>query len=386
MNKKISFLIYSMTSGGAERVLSRLLAELHRQKINIELICAEEDNFYEVPNDIKVTYLTNWTGNNNKVLKFMLFPFLAWKLSRYIKKEDVGLVQSHMFRSNYINILAKLFGSGHTVQIVDAISIDFFDKTSLYGKINLFLIKRLYKYADVIICKAEKMKSNLIDFIKTNQDIKVINNPYDINKIIKMKHEEIDDFVFNKEKKYIVTVGRISDQKNQKIIIDALKILDSNAELIIIGVGDRLKELQTYVKSISLEDRVHFLGRKKNPFKYIYQSDLFVLSSNQEGFPNVLIEGMLCKTAVISTDCNSGPREILAPESDIKRQLLSEMEMTEYGILFPVNDAIILANAIDKLLNSEELKSDFIEKAYQRANEFSIEKIIKKYKEVLCVE
>ena len=152
-----------MTSGGAERVLSRLLAELHRQKINIELICVEEDNFYEIPNDIKVTYLTNWTGNNNKVLKFMLFPFLAWKLSRYIKNEDVGLVQSHMFRSNYINILAKLFGSGHTVQIVDAISIDFFYQTSLYGKINLFFIKRLYKYADVIICKAEKMKSNLLD-------------------------------------------------------------------------------------------------------------------------------------------------------------------------------------------------------------------------------
>jgi N-acetylgalactosamine-N,N'-diacetylbacillosaminyl-diphospho-undecaprenol 4-alpha-N-acetylgalactosaminyltransferase len=128
------------------------------------------------------------------------------------------------------------------------------------------------------------------------------------------------------------------------------------------------------------------LGNRDNPFKYIKKSDVFVLASREEGFPNVLIEAMIFGVPVISTDCISGPREILAPKSDIEFQLKDSIEFAENGILYPVDDMNGLVEALDTLFHDSGMRDRYVKKALEKSKEFSVDKIVEKYKGVLCVE
>ena len=137
---------------------------------------------------------------------------------------------------------------------------------------------------------------------------------------------------------------------------------------------------------MNLEKRVIFLGFDNNPYKYLSKCSIFVLTSNSEGFPNVLVEAMICGCSVISTDCLSGPREILAPTSNISFQLKDNIELAEYGILTPIKSIEKLKEAINLMINDENLRKNYQEKAEIRVNDFKIEKIIKQYERILCAE
>jgi N-acetylgalactosamine-N,N'-diacetylbacillosaminyl-diphospho-undecaprenol 4-alpha-N-acetylgalactosaminyltransferase len=381
---KQAFLINSLTHGGSEKVITLLLTALQKEGLEIELICLEKNTVQKLPQNIKITYLSDLNGTESPLIKIIWLPILVFRFLRYLAKNDIKVVQSHIFRANYVNLLSSRFNRSYTVQIVDVISVDYFQDQTFSGALNLFLIRRLYNYADLIIFKAEQMRRNLLKFMPLLAKTTIINNPYDIQAIQTCAQEAIEDFHFNKERQYVVTVGRLSKQKNQMMLIDTLHHLHVNTELIIIGDGEEKHALERYIVSQSLCSRVHLLGAKSNPFKYISRADIFVLSSNQEGFPNVLVEAMLSKTPVISTDCISGPREILAPNTDLDTVLIGTIEKAAYGILTPVNDTLSLQKAIMLLLNDSALKEHYRLQAYERALSFSIETITKKYKEVLC--
>ena len=95
---------------------------------------------------------------------------------------------------------------------------------------------------------------------------------------------------------------------------------------------------------------------------------------------------MICGCSVISTDCLSGPREILAPNSDLRFQLENNIELSEYGILTPIKNVEKIKEAMNLLIDDESLRNKYQDKAKQRANDFRIEKIIKQYEEIICVE
>jgi len=383
---RITFLINSLTSGGAEKVMSVLLTELVRQSYSVELICLEKNTFYTIPDDVKVTYLSQSRGNENGIKKILAIPILARKLSRYIKRNDISLIQSHVYRSNYINVLAKLFGAKHTVQVVNAGRVSRYLEQGLLGKVNLLLIKHLYGKADLLISKAKGMQTDMQNlFHFTNEQI-VINNPYDINKIEKLSFEEVTEFTFNNNKIYLVSVGRLISLKRNQDTLHALTKLPENVELLLLGEGNERNSLLHMAQQLGIQDRIHFMGRVSNPYKYVARSDIFVSASKSEGFPNVLVESMICGTPVVSSDCVSGPREILAPSTDIDFQLKEDIELGEYGILFPVADVESLAKAISTLLNDRSIKDQYIYKAKKRAGCFSVEKIIDQYKKVLGIE
>jgi len=94
---------------------------------------------------------------------------------------------------------------------------------------------------------------------------------------------------------------------------------------------------------------------------------------------------MICNTAIISTDCISGPREILAPYTDINFQLTEDIELAQNGILYPVDNQESLIRAINTLLNDKEKQKAYQQNGLEKSKEYALEKIIKKYKEVLCV-
>lgn len=386
-NKKIAFLINSLTSGGAERVLSIILNELKVQGYNIELICLEKNNFYNINKDIKITYLSESNGKGNSIIKLLSIPLLAYKLKQYIKTNNIEIIQSHIYRANFINAIAKLLGSKHKLQMVNAGQVSMYKTKGLIGKVNLFLIHTLYPIADIIICKSKGMEVDLQSHFKKDLNTTIINNPYDINKIESIYDEEIDNFKFQENKIYILYVGRFASFKKPEYIINSLKNLNNNIELILLGDGPKKEDLITLSKDLELKDRIHFLGRVSNPYKFMKKANIFILSSDDgEGFPNVLAEAMICKVPVISTDCKSGPREILSPNSNINIQLKDTMEVTDKGILVPIANIDKMTEAINLINEDKELQDTFKNNAYRRSKDFSLESIIKKYTKALNYE
>ena len=151
------------------------------------------------------------------------------------------------------------------------------------------------------------------------------------------------------------------------------------AKLLIIGTGNLNHELHELIATYNLEKKVFLLGEQKNPFQYLLKSDCFLFTSNHEGFPNALVEALVCGLPAISTDCSSGPREILAPKSDISKQLKDTIEIAEYGILTPMNNETRLIEAMTIIMNDTKLRNNYSKNALKRANDFNVDKIIPKY-------
>ena len=385
MKQHVTLFINSLTSGGAERVLSVIITELIRQNIAVTLLCIEKDNIYTLPKEVNIIYLSKLTKHDSNIKKFLYLPYLALKLKEHIKENNTPLIQSHIYRANFSNLLAKVFGAKHKVEVVEVISINHFKNKSLSAKINLKLIKLLYKYADLVIFKAQRMKEEFLKEVPNIKNYTVINNPYNIERIEHLAHETVDDFTFNPDKKYLINVGRLSSQKKQITLIETVAKLNDNIELIIIGEGEEQQILEDAIVKYKLKNRVHLLGRKDNPFKYIAQADIFVLASSGEGFPNVIVEAMITATPIISTDCISGPREILAPTTDINFQLKKDIEIAENGILYPIGDNNALVKAINTIFKNRELEENYKKRGPLKAKEYSLERIITQYKESLCV-
>jgi N-acetylgalactosamine-N,N'-diacetylbacillosaminyl-diphospho-undecaprenol 4-alpha-N-acetylgalactosaminyltransferase len=360
---KLSILIYSLGNGGAERIVSILLKELS-YKYEIELILMNDTIFYEIPKNVKIIFLEKSNPKEKGFSKLLKLPILGWKYKKLIKNSDVSL--SFMNRPNYINIFAKLFGSKIKTIISERAMPSLQHKSILQGKINKLLIKILYKKADVVIANS---KGNSFDLIK-NFNIKSVRTIYNPINIINCNKTNNNKFIF-------VTIGRLDKGKNHKLLIEAFNELDINAELWIIGDGYLKDELQQIAN-----DNVKFLGTQKDVYQFLAKANCFVFSSNYEGFPNVLLEALNCKLPIISTDCKSGPREILAPDTDFKTQT-QNVEIVEYGILTKVGDIECMKKAMMLIYENEELRYNFEIKAKNRLEEFRVENIINKWEKII---
>lgn len=371
--KKIAFLINSMAGGGSERVLSILLKNLSRKDREFFLVVLEDKFNYEIPKNIKVIKLfSNLEGNFRKLFGIFLGTI---KLRKIIKENQIDVVMSFLERSNYINILTKSGGSSHRVYINERSNPpEYYSGKNLKSIFNLFLIKKLYKKADLILSNSLGIKNSLTkDFLINPGKIKVIYNPVDIKAIqafsqapLNSKYQEIFKYPL------IINIGRLIKEKGQEYLIKAFKEVKKEipgAKLLILGEGEFEKELKDLSKKLSLEKDVLFLGWQKNPFKFLTKAKVFVLPSLTEGFPNALVEAMVCKVPAVSTDCPSGPNEIIKNKKS--------------GILVQVADEKALAKAMLKILNNPLLGQRFSQEGEKRIQDFSKEKIIKEYEQLL---
>jgi len=380
---RITFLINALGKGGAERVLLALVKWFLDEDYDVTIISLTENNKYQLPDKVNMVYLSKMNNSAPGLVNMLYIPYHAWKLKQYVKRNQVSLVQSHLFRSNYVNSLSKLFGAKHEVQIVNHSVASRYLSSGIAGKLNLFLMRYLYPKADKLICISKKMLDDYYQLFSSPENSTVIYNPYEIDTVLSSSAEKIIEFEFKQEKTYLVTVGRLIPLKRFSDIITVLARLPESVELVLLGDGELADKLKVLTKKLSIADRVHFLGQVNNPFKFVRKCDLFISTSETEGFPNVLIEAMLCKTVVVSTDCTSGPREILAPETDVTYQLQNKLEKAQYGVLFPVGDVDRLEEAIVTLLDNNRLCADYQEKAFKRAHDFAVNKIAKQYENIL---
>jgi len=199
------------------------------------------------------------------------------------------------------------------------------------------------------------------------QNVKTIYNPIDFQQVHKMSHED-DDLDFSHP--LIIGIGRLEKQKNFSLLIKAFSIVAESvdAQLLILGEGSLSSRLKKEALDLGVSERVQFLGFVDNPYKYLKKSDVFVLSSLWEGFGNVLVESLAVGTQIVSTDCQSGPSEIL--------------DNGKYGTLVKVGDSKVLAREIIASLE-RPIESDIL---INRSKDFSLSVISKQYLKVLLLK
>jgi N-acetylgalactosamine-N,N'-diacetylbacillosaminyl-diphospho-undecaprenol 4-alpha-N-acetylgalactosaminyltransferase len=373
---KLLIFINTLQSGGAERVVSLLLGHL---KDDFEIHLALYSNYvdYPIPPQIKLFDLQQPLVQN-KFIRFLKLPQISLKVYRYCKKNGINNSVAFLYRPCYINAIMKsiLGYKGRVIMCEGTHQTTMQESHSaIYRMFSKFMVMYSYKRADIILANSYAIQTDLVENFKIKTPVRVIYNPVDLQ-LIKLHAAETPGFKFEENIFHFITVGNLRKEKNQLLLLQAFFILKNlPCKLLIVGAGVMEEELRQKVKDLGLMDKIIFCGFDKNPFKYVSRSDCFVLSSNVEGFPNVLIEALACGKPVISTDCSSGPRELLAPGSDLHHRAINNYEIGEFGILTPVKDVISLANAMKKMMEDAPLRNQFASKAAKRAEQFDVDEI-----------
>ncbi|MEM9917715.1 MAG: glycosyltransferase [Bacteroidota bacterium] len=380
----IRLFINSMTSGGAEKVVLTLLDRFQAAQQEVQLICIEHEQFYDVPESASVQYLSTHQSMENSWQKIPFLFFGARRLKKMVVQQKIPIVQSHLLRASFINVIARWMGSSHHAQVVLHSRINFDHKPWWYQIVAKYLYKKILHRADSVVSICQSMKIELDDYLdlRKHPAHHAIYNPHDLADIRQKAKAHIADFKFQKETDYIISVGRLVPGKRLDDLVHAFAALQHskpNTALLFIGEGPEQAKLQALSAQLHVKEKVHFLGYQQNPFAYIARSQILVLSSEWEGLPNVLIEALACRTAVVSSDCISGPREILHPTSNLTKQLSNQWEKGSYGFLYPVGKWQLLKECLERLLSNSEERMALVAAGEKRAQEFEATGIAHQY-------
>lgn len=368
--KKLSVFIYSMGPGGAERVVSNLLPSLAAQ-YEVHLVLMSDVIAYEIPAQVKVHFIEKSDPYESSLSKNLRLLFALPMLTLKYKKlcENLG-IDAHfvvMNRPCYIAAAARMLGLKGTMIINEGSCPSRIYKSGLSGFVNRTLLKIFYPKADVILANAKGNADDLVqNFGMPEHKTKVIYNALNLGQITQLKTEPL----IGEFRPFFINIGRLDSGKNQEMIIRAVaSINDPRATLGILGKGPLDAHLQAIIDELDVGERVRLLGTDKNPFRHIANASCFVCGSRFEGFSNVLIEALACQKLLISTDHQTGARELIGDD--------------EYGILIPVDDENAMRNAMIRALNEPWLREKYERVAYERARDFDSEVICRQVIELL---
>ncbi len=377
-NVVLGILIYSLAGGGAERVVSYLLDHYNSLNVETHLILMNEDKKYKLPKGITVHFIAKSNSKESGVQKLLKIPYLAYRYLKLSRKLDLTHSFSFLTRPNYINLIAGFFNHGLTKLIISERAFPSlqYGYGDISSKINRFLISKLYSKADQIICNSNGNKNDLIEnFNVPEKKVSVINNPINCRGI---EQEEGLKGFFDENYFNIISVGRLDEGKNHKLLINAISNL-KNIRLYILGDGILRLELEDLIQSMQLEEKVFLLGFQSNPYSYLKKADLFVFGSNHEGFPNVLLEAMACGLPILSTNCKSGPSEILQYEE----KEIQDLMITDYGILVPINDEELMKKGIQYFSLNQDYYLNCKQKVVERVQCYDTTVVLREFEHII---
>ena len=341
LNERLAVFLPGLYEGGAERVMLNLSAGMAERGYEVDMVLARAEGPYmdQVPSSVRVVELN--TSHCNSFRTTASLPALV----RYLRREEpCGLLSG--LNANLVALLARRL-AGRSVRVVITEHNTFsFQKQSLpyWGRaVTELLVKLLYPWADKIVAVSEGVADDLAQVTGIPRDrIQVIYNPVVNQDLLQKVNSPLSDPWFEAgEPPVILAVGRLTEQKDLGMLIRAFAEVRRTcaARLLILGEGEDRQQLEGLVRRLSLERDVRLHGFTPTPYAFMARAALFVLSSRWEGLPTVLVEALACGTPVVSTDCPSGPREIL--------------RNGQYGTLVPVGDEASMARAIERSLNQK---------------------------------
>lgn len=365
-SKLIGLVVTNLAGSGAEKVVLNLFNMFEKFGHNVYVFLLEDLILYNLSENEKNKIITLTKNRKyHKLFSFfgdkILYNILEKKLKKIEKVENkkFDLILSNLPSADRVLFYSKrdsVFSCIHTSYYQEILEFERNNKSSRATK-KKNLYKKIYENKNLITV-ANQIKDDLKKFKINEKKISTIYNPFDFNNIRNLGNEILDDIPNGN---YLISASAFRPVKRHDILLDAYK--KSGIKLKLVLLCSNTKELVDMIKERDLENSVEILGFRTNPYPYIKNAKALILSSEREGLPTVLIESLILGTPVVSTNCISGPSEILTGE------------LSKY--LANVNDSDDLALKMNQVLNDEIVIQDkYIEK-------FSENNIINQYLELI---
>ena len=352
---RILFVIGTMSGGGAERQVIEILKHLDRARFEPILYVGSRRGalLSEIPADVPVhsfweDFLRTWQSKLHRL--FRTVSLVRWRhLAKLLADERIDLVYDRTFLAS---VEAAEATAIRPTPRLSACVADPETEVKLYFARGIERGRRraaqVYGSASRVLANSNGLKQRLIDYLKLEPvQIEVAYNVLDLERVQKLSAVGRADW--SADRFHLLTIGRIDENKGHLDLLDSVELLvkqrgHSRLHWHVAGAGDGESDLRREIRTRGLEASVDLMGFVANPFACHRSADLVCLPSRSEGLPNVLIEALACRTPVVSTDCPSGPREIL--------------DGGRFGRLVPVGDSLAMADAIEACLHDPASSRD----------------------------
>lgn len=391
---KIGILIAELGPYGAEKVAVRLAQVLKKYGVDATILLTDRSPSIEVE-DISLVPMLRGYGGLSLTKKLFYAPVQYIRLYQAIKREKIDILISFMERANIFCI--TLPGKCRRITTVHNFMSRSIKSRHFIKRLSIKLFYRLFKNRpDLWVCVSKAASSDLAETFNIDPDkVKTMYNPLDLEMAAALARERLEDKYRDLLKgNSILHVGRIDKQKGHWYLLRAFwKVLETlpDAKLILLGDGELRGYVESLANDLGIREKVHFLGIQDNPFKFMSRASVFVINSLWEGLPTVLVEALSCEAAIVAADCKSGPREILAPETD-PAKVAQEIEKAQYGILVPsfngrfkdaesplTKEESMLAEALLILLQDNALRKHYKQSCLERTEAFEMSHIIEQW-------
>lgn len=366
-NSLLSFFIPDLTLGGAEQDTVNIVNGLAERGYKIELLVSKRKGHLKarLENNASVVELT---PSNTSVFGVGAHPPA---LVNYFRRKRPVALFSQMAHVSVVCLVASTIPGTNTAIIpTQHNSFGMSNDSGLKGRIIRGSVPYLYPLADQVIAVSEGVANSMVERAGLkSRDISVLHNPIHVDEVRERSQQHIEHEWLNDERiDVILFVGRIEEQKNLTAWLQAFKQIherNPDTRAIIAGKGSRRQQVTESAERLDIDHVVSMPGYVENPYAYMRNASVFLLSSRFEGLPTVLIEALACGCPVVATDCPSGPREILADG--------------RYGTLAPVGDINGLVDGVIQTL-ADPIPVHVLE---ERADDFAPESVLDDYEQFL---
>ncbi|CAA6817452.1 MAG: Transferase [uncultured Sulfurovum sp.] len=352
-------LIHALDLGGAERIMVRVLNYFVGEGYDVHLIIFDHRGALKDELSREV------------MLHDLAIPSVMRGMPKCLKtlkniEADIiftGIGHLNIALAPFIPLMRRFLPKSKWVSRETNI-VSLHNKISKYPKLFDWLYQHTYRNYDHIIAQSKDMKEDLEKNYFFSEKIVVINNPIDFKKIQYLSNKEVTG-LFDKTKINLLSVSGLRIQKRHDLMLKTLVLLPKNYHLTIVGTGETEENLKHLSKYLNINDQVSFVGQQSNPYVYMKEADILILTSEREGFPNVLLEANTLGLPIVAFSCVGGIKEIIKEGVN--------------GFYSPFGECELLAENIEKASSFSFEKDKIIRTTI---NKYSQENILEKYKKL----